>query len=105
MMRIYRERVKLFLQGILFIVLFIVVLAFCSYFERHYSIDAQVYRVENNIVTFEDKLGELWEYEDYEEELTEGQSVKLTFYDNGTDRTRTDDEITKIKIVVDKDNN
>lgn len=103
-MRIYREKVKLFLQGILFIILFIVVLAFCSHFERHYSIDAQVYKVENNIVIFEDKLGELWEYEDYEEEVTEGQSVKLTFYDNGTDRTRLDDEITKIKIVVDKDN-
>ncbi len=102
--RINKKKGIEFLQGIVVIVLFIIVLAFCGHLERHYSIDAEVYKVENRIVTFKDKTENLWQYVDYNNEFIKGQKVKLSFYDNCTTNNRIDDEITKVKILLDNEN-
>ena len=88
-------------QMIIVSVIFVASLAFCSYVESHYSIKGRVYQVEDNIVTFEDKTGNLWDAIT-DEDLTKGQEVKIYFYNNHTDNTRFDDELINYK-VIDKD--
>jgi len=101
--RIKRKGIELF-QGIALVTFLLIVLAFCGRIERYYSINAEVSKVENKVVTFEDKTGHLWQYIDYDNELTRGQKVKLSFYDNCTMNDRTDDEITKVKVLLDNEN-
>jgi len=98
--RVNKNIVTIF-QMIIVSIIFVASLAICSYVESHYSIEGTVYQVEDNIVTFEDKTGNLWDAIT-DEDLTEGQEVKICFYSNHTDNTRFDDELINYKII---DNN
>lgn len=87
------------MQIILVIIIFISTLIFCCNTERHYTINATITGIEKEMIIFEDKQGYIWRWINYNEDLTEGQSVKLTFFDKGTENDRTDDEIIKFKVV------
>ena len=66
--------------------------------ENSYSMNATVNSVKDGVITFCDDTDNLWEYEQEEDRLEEGQSVTLYFSTNGTDETRLDDEITSFTI-------
>lgn len=61
--------------------------------------DAQVYQIDNKIVTFEDSAGNLWDWFIEEEESFEkGQKVTLIMDTNKTIDTAEDDVILKIRL-------
>lgn len=67
-------------------------------FETHYTIDAEVVEINKYEITFEDKRGELWIWEnDNDNEFTKGDKVKLYMDNNFTDNTFKDDKIVRIK--------
>ena len=66
--------------------------------ENSYSIHATVDSVKDGVITFCDDTNNLWEYEQEEDNVREGDSVTLYFSTNGTDETRLDDEITSFSI-------
>lgn len=66
--------------------------------ENNYSMHATVDNVKNGVITFCDSTDNLWEYEQEEVNVREGDSVTLHFSTNGTDETRLDDEITSFSI-------
>ena len=87
-----------FFKGFICLVIVFIAFLFCGKVERTYSVEAKVYSVENNVITFEDKIGQLWEYEEEEGTYKEGQKVKLTIDDNYSKEFE-DDKIIKIKKV------
>lgn len=61
--------------------------------------DAQVYQMDNEVVTFEDSVGNLWDWEiEKGENFEEGQKVRLVMNTNGTIDTAEDDVILKIRL-------
>lgn len=61
--------------------------------------DAQVYQMDNEVVTFEDSVGNLWDWEIEEgESFEEGQKVRLVMDMNGTVDIVEDDVILKIRL-------
>ena len=59
-----------------------------------YTVDATVYEVGSDYVTFEDTTGNLWDVD--KENFDTNATYELTFYTNCTDEERIDDSITKI---------
>lgn len=67
-----------------------------GYIESTYNMNGIILHKEANILTIEDSRGEMWEYE--AESFSEGDEVKITFFDNHTYKPY-DDEIVKISIL------
>lgn len=61
---------------------------------NHYKMDATVYEVGSDYVTFEDVTGNLWDVDKMD--VTVGDKYELTFDAMGTDSERVDDEIVNI---------
>jgi hypothetical protein len=61
---------------------------------NHYKMDATVYEVGADYVTFEDTTGNLWDVDKMD--VVVGDKYELTFDTMGTDSERVDDEITNI---------
>lgn len=76
-----------------FISLFIVVLCFCfcSFAETHYTKNAIVTNVNQNLITAKDENGYLWEFEG--EGFEEDTEVKLIMDTNHTDSNIFDDKV------------
>lgn len=65
---------------------------------NHYSLDAIVSdKTNDNVIVIEDTTGNIWEYEDTENEYTIGDNITVTWNDKGTD-FKQDDEIIKLEI-------
>lgn len=81
-----------------FAIIFVLVsIVFCGYIESHYTREATVCKVENNIVTFTDPQGNFWEWEkEKEDDFIMGQKVKLHMSTNYTIDTIEDDIIEKV---------
>ena len=62
------------------------------------KINAKVYEISQNIVTFQDICGNLWEYEDANGIFSQNEKVRLTFNDKGTDFLE-DDVIIKVEVI------
>ena len=62
---------------------------------NRYTMDATVYEISDNTITFEDTTGNLWDI-DRTIAAKKGDVYELTFNTNGTDEERIDDKITKI---------
>lgn len=60
-----------------------------------YTMNATVYEISDNIITFEDTTGNLWDI-DRTTDAKKGDVYELTFNTNGTDKERIDDKIEKI---------
>lgn len=61
---------------------------------NHYKMDATVYEVGADYVTFEDTTGNLWDIDKID--VVVGDKYELTFDTMGTDSERVDDEIINI---------
>ena len=75
---------------------FILLAGIVGHIETHYTMKCKVIEIENNIVILEDPAGYCWEVEN--ETLYLDETYTVTFFTNGTDNTRLDDEIKKISI-------
>lgn len=80
-----------------FISLFIVILCFCfcSFTETHYTKNAIVTNVNQNLITVKDENGYLWEFEG--EGFEEDTEVKLIMDTNHTDSNTLDDKVIDVR--------
>lgn len=69
-----------------------------GYIDTHYTVQADVYKKEDNSVYLIDGAGYIWEITD-RDDLIIGQSVKIKFHNNTTDYTREDDIIESVKVL------
>lgn len=83
----------------IFVIIALVVFGGIAYNEEvnHYKIDAIVYEVGADYVTFEDVTGNLWDVDKMD--VVVGDKYELTFDTMGTDSERVDDEIINIKAM------
>jgi hypothetical protein len=85
-------------EGLIIVIVFIVLLGFCSKIESTYTRKARVCTIEDKTVLFIDETGNIWEWELEEgEEYRVNEKVKLVMFSNFTDDIIEDDEIKKIK--------
>lgn len=93
------KKTKNVLKGILIIVIVVVVLIIFNSFYHSYSVNAKVYLIEGEVITFEDMKGHCWKWtkEENEEEYKEREKVVILFYDNNTIEEPTDDIIVRVK--------
>lgn len=66
-------------------------------YQSHYTQYGEVYLCDINETLIVDATGNIWSV--YDTDLNEGDMVKIKFFTNHTDGTRTDDTIVKIKRV------
>lgn len=79
---------------VLVVVTFVLLLAFCSYIESHYSRKAEVTYRNGNTVIATDNVGYKWEFTiDDEDTLQVGNKIKLKMYTNYTDSDIFDDVV------------
>lgn len=71
-------------------------------YETHYKMNCEVVKIENNICYVEDERGECYGFEQKKDSYEVGDKLKVTFFTNCTDSNIYDDEIEKVKKVVDK---
>ena len=62
---------------------------------NYYDMNGTVYSIEGDTIVLLDKTDNLWEI-DYTDALKVGDKIKITFYTNGTDVERIDDQIVSI---------
>ena len=86
-----KDTIILLAVAILFSIGFFLV----NYYQTHYRMDAIVVGVEDNKVLVEDNTDNLWEFEG--DGYTLNEMVQVTFWTSGTDATREDDEIIRVK--------
>ena len=79
----------------LIVAVFILAPGFAGYIDTHYKMDCVVTRVESDGIEVEDPTGNLWFF--YGDGFTEGENVRVTFFDNATSNNRFDDEIQKVE--------
>ena len=93
------KKTKNILKGVLITIVVVVVLILFNTFYHSYSVEAKVYQIEEEIITFEDMRGHCWQWikEEDEEEYKEREEVVILFYDNNTIEEPTDDIIVRIK--------
>lgn len=91
------EILEIIFGVIIFGILFIVLPGIGGYIETHYTREAKVVSIENEIIVVEDKIGMLWEFEGDSFEIND--DVKMKMFNNYTDETIKDDEIISIKRV------
>lgn len=80
------------------IVVFFIIPAIADTYQHNYTQICTVYEVENDVITFIDPCGYLWDYVTTED-FNKHDTAKLYFHDNFTDFDRKDDIIKKIKRV------
>ena len=67
-----------------------------GYYETHYEQNGKIRTITENLITVEDTTGNLWEF--YGEGYTEGEELKITFFDGGT-VDLTDDQIVEVEKI------
>lgn len=85
------------IKGLLFTVLFFVVIGACENYVDSYSREMTVLSVNENTVSLVDNYGELWRVET--EDLVKDQKVKVELRANHTEYDLSDDVIVKIKPI------
>lgn len=75
----------------------IVTIGRIGYYETHYEQNGKIRNVTENLITVEDTTGNLWEF--YGEGYTEGEELKITFFDGGTLDLEDDQIVATEKII------
>lgn len=83
------------IYGTLIIVGFILLMGIAGNLDSHYRMTAEVIKVEDNLVYYEDTTGNVWL--EKTDGYNVGDNVKIKFHTNYTDGTRKDDRIEKVK--------
>ena len=88
--------IRTIIKRTMMMITIIILLYLLSYIEAHYTRDAVVDSIEDNVVTFIDTCGYTWETTDVDN-IVEGQTVVLKMHTNHTDSIISDDIIVDIK--------
>lgn len=86
-------------KRVMMLIALVLLLASTSYINTHYTRDAWVDSIEDNVVTFVDTCGYTWEATDVDN-MVEGQTVVLKMHNHHTDNVVSDDVIVSIKPVA-----
>ena len=92
-MRKYNE---IIVGVVMFLLVFVVLPGLAGNYEHHYTREAEVVEVSNDVIVVEDNCGYLWEFCGNGYEV--GQQVKMKMFTNYTHDTIFDDEIEKVEI-------
>lgn len=85
------------IKGILAVVAIVIGLGMCHWIETHYTRkDCEIVEINNSIITIEDKMGYLWEYETDTNTYAVGDKVSLRMHTNNTTNTIYDDKIVEV---------
>lgn len=94
-----KKNIVEYVKGFLVLAFLLCALGIVGYVETHYSQECTIYEVKGDVVTFEDRNGNLWDYMDLDSNFkNEKQKYILIFDNNTTDHILTDDTIVKVKI-------
>ena len=92
-MRKYNE---IIVGAIMFLLMFVVLPGLVGNYEHHYTREAEVIEVSDDLIVVEDNCGYLWGF--YGNGYEVGQQVKMKMFTNYTHDTIFDDEIEKVEI-------
>ena len=92
-MRKYNE---ITVGAVMFLLMFVVLPGLVGNYEHHYTREAEVIEVSDDLIVVEDNCGYLWEF--YGNGYEVGQQVKMKMFTNYTHDTIFDDEIEKVEI-------
>lgn len=92
-MRKYNE---IIVGTVMLLLVFVVLPGLVGNYEHHYTRNAEVVEVSDDLIVVEDNCGYLWEF--YGDGFEVGQKVEMKMFTNYTHNTIFDDEIEKIKI-------
>ena len=95
------KKIKDFCKKFFTMIMIIAIFCGCSWYENHYDKKATVISVYENIVTVKDDQDEEWQFEDNEKRYTKDDVVIMTMNSMGTIDNIYDDEIEKVKKIVD----
>ena len=87
---------KIIVGFVMFLLVFIVLPGLVGNYEHHYTREAKVVEVSDDLVVVEDNCGYVWEF--YGNGYEVGQQVKMKMFTNYTHDTIFDDEIEKVEI-------
>lgn len=100
-----QRRRKRRLQGIinvaiatLALIAFLLVVGRVGWYECHYHREAEVIKVENNVVRVKDKAGYFWTFTG--DGYKVGDEVRMLMFNNTTDSIIGDDEIEEVELVT-----
>ena len=79
----------------MFVVLFLV----CSWYETHYTREAKVIQIDNEIVSVIDKTNNVWQFYRNKEDVKINDQVKLIMDTMNTDTIITDDTIIQVTVI------
>ena len=91
------ELIQSVLLGVVFFFLIFGVSGIAGGIESHYTMKGIVLSSSADEIIVRDKTGEEWGF--YGDGFTAGDNVRITFFTNGTDNNREDDEITNVKVI------
>ena len=92
-MRKYNE---IIVGTVMFLLVFVVLSGLVGNYEHHYTRNAEVVEVSDDLIVVEDTCGFEWEL--YGDGYEVGQQVKMKMFTNYTHDTIFDDEIEKVEI-------
>ena len=91
------RRAREIAKNITLMMIVVVMFCWCSWYETHYTREATVIDVTDNIITVVDKYDHTWSFEG--NGFNVDDEVKLTIDTMHTDSSIYDDEIENVKII------
>ena len=91
------ERLKALFYTLFFVGAVIIALSIVGTYETHYTMNGVVVASIGDEILVEDNTGNQWTFTG--DGYIMGDKVRLTFFTNGTDSNRKDDEIVKVKVI------
>ena len=88
------KRIEIFLEILLFLLMFVGVPCLISEVENHYKMTGYVIETNNDEILIEDITGNIWAI--FDGDFHVGDKVRVTFFNNYTDNKRVDDEIIEV---------
>lgn len=94
--RTRKRHAKAFMRKLVIIGLFMLALGYADFYGNTYKVNAEVVAVSDEVVTFEDARGYLWETNN--DGYEEGQKFSLTMFMNDTNTVK-DDKIMSVRGI------
>lgn len=91
------ERLKTVICGLAFMAIVFGAVSIVGTYETHYTTEGVIIATSANEILVEDKHGNQWYFKG--DGYMMGDNVRLTFFTNGTDRNKQDDELVKVKVI------
>ncbi len=93
------EMIKRVVISIIVTTMFVVLFLVCSWYETHYTREAKVIQIDNEIVSVIDKTNNVWQFYRNKEDVKINDQVKLIMDTMNTDTIITDDTIIQVTVI------